>query len=86
MDDAASVHSSASENDVFAAIDETVVPSQIHKIAGTTETTFDGLLDPPLLLHEDLTEGCGGQLWPAGMLLSKYMLTYHKTDLAGKVM
>jgi len=85
MDDASSRHSStSSQNDVFA-IDETVVPSQTHKVASTTEITFDGLLDPPLLVHEDLKEGCGGQLWPAGMLLSRYMLIYHKTDLVGKV-
>ena len=85
MDDTTSVHSSASENDVFA-IDDAVVPKRKQKVAGTTEITFDGLLDQPLLLYEDLKEGCGGQLWPAGMVLSKYMLTYHKVDLVGKVM
>ncbi len=85
MDDASSGHSSASENDVFA-IDDVVVLTREQKVAGTTDITFDGLLDQPLLLHEDLKEGCGGQLWPAGMVLSKYMLTYHKTDLIGKVM
>ena len=75
--------SASNENDVFAINDETV-PTQQLKPAGTTEISFDGLLDQPLILHEDLKEGCGGQLWPAGMVLSKYMLTYHKDDLADK--
>ena len=86
MDDAASNHSdNPSQNDVFA-VDDTFVPPQPPKVAGTREASFDGLLEPPLLLHEDLKEGCGGQLWPAGMVLSKYMLTHHKADLAGKTM
>jgi hypothetical protein len=86
LDDAASIHSTtSSQNDVFA-IDDTFVPPQVQKLAGTTQSSFGGLVDPPLLLHEDLKDGCGGQLWPAGMVLSKYMLTHHKTDLAGKVM
>lgn len=86
MDDTASLHSStSSQNNVFA-FDEAVVPTRTQKVAGTTEVPFEGLLDPPLLLHEDLAEGCGGQLWPAGMLLSKYMLKHHKNDLAEKVM
>jgi protein N-lysine methyltransferase METTL21A len=86
MDDAASNHSAASsQNDVFA-IDDTFIPSRAQKQPGITETSFDGILDPPLLLHEDLKEGCGGQLWPAGMALSRYMLTHHKADLVEKAM
>jgi hypothetical protein len=86
MDDPTATHSVASpQNDVFA-IDDTLIPPQAHKLPGITVTSFGGLLDPPLLLHEDLKEGCGGQLWPAGMVLSRYMLTHHKTDLAGKAM
>ncbi len=81
-------HSSSTEpeNDVFA-FDPTFVPERENKAAATTSITFDNLLptNTPLLLHEDLQEGCGGQLWPAGMVLSKYMLTYHKTgSLPGK--
>jgi protein N-lysine methyltransferase METTL21A len=66
------------ENDVFA-ISTNLIPERTHKSASTTTITFDGLLPPttPLLLHEDLQDGCGGQLWPAGMALSKYMLRYH---------
>ncbi|EHY55925.1 Protein-lysine N-methyltransferase efm6 [Exophiala dermatitidis] len=74
------------ENDVFAMATN-LVPERENKTAATTSLTFDGLLpdSAPLLLHEDLQEGCGGQLWPAGMVLAKYMLTYHKTQsLLGK--
>ncbi|KAI0522007.1 putative methyltransferase-domain-containing protein [Xylaria bambusicola] len=61
-------------------------PLPTYKAAGTTETDFDGLLpkDRVLRLHEDLTNGCGGQLWPAGMTLARYMLRYHAKSLAGK--
>ena len=86
MDDTASTHSvTSSQNDVFA-IDDTFLPPQSQKLAGTIDASFDGLLEPPLLLYEDPKEGCGGQLWPAGMVLSKYMLTHHTADLAGKTM
>jgi protein N-lysine methyltransferase METTL21A len=77
--------STPSENDVFG-IDETIVPAQVRKTAGNTAISLDGLLDPPLLLYEDVQDGCGGQLWPAGMVLSRYMLTCHKDDLADKAM
>ena len=60
------------------------MPERPPKPAATTSLTFDSLLPTPLLLHEDLQEGCGGQLWPAGMVLSKYMLTYQKGSLRGK--
>lgn len=65
------------ENDVFA-ISSTLVPERVAKVASTTTIDFDHLLHPPLLLHEDLQNGCGGQLWPAGMTLSKYVLSHHK--------
>lgn len=55
-------------------ISEDIAQSPTHKAAGTSLVDFDGLLTPPLRLHEDLSEGCGGQLWPAGMLLGKYLL------------
>ncbi|KAJ9607925.1 Protein-lysine N-methyltransferase efm6 [Cladophialophora chaetospira] len=66
------------ENDVFT-ISTTLIPERDNKKPTTTTITFDDLLaaDRPLLLHEDLQEGCGGQLWPAGMVLSKYILQYH---------
>jgi len=70
----------------FLAISEDLVQSPTHKPASTTTLAFDGLLPTPLSLHEDLAEGCGGQLWPAGMVLAKYVLQQHRDDLKGKTM
>jgi hypothetical protein len=56
------------------SISEDLVPPRPIKHPGTTEISFKGLLDPPLKLHEDLKEGCGGQLWPAGKVLAEYLL------------
>ena len=63
------------------AIGEDISPLPTIKPAGTTEVDFSGLLASPLRLHEDLANGCGGQLWPAGMTLAKHMLRYHRDDL-----
>lgn len=68
------------------AISEDLVQSPTHKPASTTTLDFNGLLTTPLRLHEDLADGCGGQLWPAGMVLAKYILQQHKTNLKGKTM
>ena len=76
----------APTSNAILTVDESYVPSQTRKPAGNTEVSFDGLLLPPLLLHEDPQEGCGGTLWPAGMALGRYMLRYHRTDLVGKTM
>ncbi|KAI4630563.1 hypothetical protein J4E80_001501 [Alternaria sp. BMP 0032] len=77
--------SDSEENDFFGVSQDLVPPAPI-KPAGASEIDFDGLLSPPLKLHEDLKNGCGGQLWPAGMVLSKYMLRKHREDVAGKEM
>ncbi|KAI0812148.1 putative methyltransferase-domain-containing protein [Xylaria sp. FL0064] len=80
--------SDAEEGESFSplALVDNFTPLPAYKAAGTTETDFDGLLPAgkKLRLHEDLTNGCGGQLWPAGMTLARYMLRYHARDLAGK--
>ncbi|KAI0408811.1 putative methyltransferase-domain-containing protein [Xylaria palmicola] len=80
--------SSSDAGDEFSplALADDLTPLPAYKAAGTTETDFGGLLpaDRPLRLHEDLTNGCGGQLWPAGMTLARYMLRYHAKSLAGK--
>ncbi|KAG9244371.1 putative methyltransferase-domain-containing protein [Calycina marina] len=62
-------------------IGEDLAPLPSYKAASTTSTDFSSLLDTLLQLHEDLKSGCGGQLWPAGMVLAKHMLRYHRTDL-----
>ncbi|XDG04546.1 hypothetical protein ABKA04_004161 [Annulohypoxylon sp. FPYF3050] len=63
------------------AIGEDLTPLPEYKAAGTTEIGFDGLLAEPLRLREDLASGCGGQTWPAGMVLGRHMLRYHREDL-----
>ncbi|KAI0856261.1 putative methyltransferase-domain-containing protein [Xylaria cubensis] len=84
----ASADSSDAEGEEFSplALAEDFTPLPAYKAAGTTETDFDGLLPAgkQLRLHEDLKNGCGGQLWPAGMTLARYMLRYHAKSLAGK--
>lgn len=44
-------------------LSEDLVRSPVHKAAGITELDFNGLLSRPLRLQEDLSQGCGGQLW-----------------------
>ncbi|CRG85553.1 hypothetical protein PISL3812_02603 [Talaromyces islandicus] len=73
-----------SDGDAHLDLPETLVPIRERKHAGTTIVTLDGLLEQPLKLEEDLKEGCGGQLWPAGILLARYMLQKHSSDLLGK--
>jgi hypothetical protein len=63
------------------AIGEDLTPLPTYKAASTTAIDFSGLLEPPLKLHEDLKTGCGGQLWPAGMILAQQMLRYHRKSL-----
>ncbi|MCJ1484690.1 hypothetical protein MMC06_004863, partial [Schaereria dolodes] len=64
-------------------LSEDLIPSQPSKAPGTTSISFDNLLSPPLKLHEDLKEGCGGQMWPAGMVLAQYLLA-RKEECMGK--
>lgn len=76
-----------SDGDALLDLPESLVPIRERKHAGTTIVTLDGLLEEqPLKLEEDLKNGCGGQLWPAGILLSRYMLQEHSSDLLGKTM
>ncbi|KAK7737883.1 Protein-lysine N-methyltransferase efm6 [Cytospora paraplurivora] len=56
-------------------------PLPEYKAAGDTALDFGGLLPVPLKVHEDLKSGCGGQTWPAGMVLARHMLRYHRDDL-----
>ena len=77
--------SSESGDDIFA-ISEDLVQSPEHKAAGQSSLDFDGLLKTPLRLHEDLSEGCGGQLWPAGMVLTKYMLRRQADEMRNRSM
>ncbi|KAJ4294608.1 Protein-lysine N-methyltransferase efm6 [Kalmusia sp. IMI 367209] len=75
---------SDSDDSGIFGVSEDLVPPAVIRSAGVSEVDFDGLLSPPLKLQEDLKNGCGGQLWPAGMVLSKYILRKHRDDIAGK--
>lgn len=75
------------ENDAFdLAISEDLVQSPTHKAALTSTLDFDGLLQPALQLHQDLANGNGGQAWPAGMVLAKYLLRRKRDELTGASM
>ncbi|KAI1105138.1 putative methyltransferase-domain-containing protein [Jackrogersella minutella] len=65
------------------AIGEDLAPLPAYKAAGTTTHGFSGLLAAPLRLREDLASGCGGQTWPAGMVLGTHMLRYRRGSLRG---
>ena len=78
--------SSDDEGNGLFAISEDLVPTREQKSAGSSDIDFDGLLQTPLKMHEDLAEGCGGMLWPAGMVLSKYMLRQDRNSLKDKSM
>lgn len=71
----------AGSSDGIFAVSEDLIQSPNHKAASTTTVDFDGLLEPPLVLHEDLANGCGGQLWPAGMRLARYLLHRQRNAL-----
>lgn len=80
-----SPEASNSASEVFT-ISEDLVQLPSRKDAGNSVIDFDGLLSPPLKLHEDLAKGCGGQLWPAGMVLARYLLQQKREQLDGKTM
>ncbi|KAK7976161.1 hypothetical protein PG990_007997 [Apiospora arundinis] len=63
------------------AIGTDLAPPRELKAAATTNLDFSGLLSDGIQLHEDLKSGNGGQAWPAGMVLAKHMLRYHRNDL-----
>ncbi|QUC23209.1 uncharacterized protein UV8b_07450 [Ustilaginoidea virens] len=63
------------------AVSEDLTPLPSLKQAGNTRIDFDGQLAEPLEYHEDVRTGCGGQTWPAGLVLGKHMLRYHKDEM-----
>ena len=64
--------STMSEGDLI--IDEGLIQSRDRMIPSITTIDLDGLLLLPLKLQEDTKDGCGGQVWPAGTVLAKYMV------------
>ena len=71
--------------DAFFNVSEDLIPAPEIKPAQNAVIDLDGLLQKPLKLHENLKEGCGGQLWPAGVVLAKYCLR-HPDKLQGRTM
>lgn len=67
------------------SISEDLVPSTIKPPSQTVTLDFSGLLNPPLILQTNEKE-CGGQLWPAGMILAEYLLQHKMDELRGKMM
>ena len=65
----------------FLGFGEDFVEAPERVVASIKTVDFGGLLDPPLLLHEDLADGCGGMLWPAGMRLAKYLIKMKKEEI-----
>lgn len=68
--------SSEEEFSFFDLVSEDLLPSRPTENLGESFLTFDGLLPAPgLKVNEDGgAAGCGGKLWPAGELLSRYMI------------
>jgi predicted nicotinamide N-methyase len=62
-------------------ISEDFVPLPALKAKGDAQLDFDGQLSEPIKVHEDVRSGCGGQTWPAGLLLGKHLLRYHREKL-----
>ncbi|KAK2590630.1 Protein-lysine N-methyltransferase efm6 [Conoideocrella luteorostrata] len=63
------------------AVSEDLTPLPDLKQAGNARIDFDGQLSVPLEYHEDVRTGCGGQTWPAGLVLGKHILRYHREEM-----
>ncbi|KAI5291749.1 hypothetical protein KEM52_000078 [Ascosphaera acerosa] len=70
--------------DASALLSTSLVPARSDAPSAVTTIDFDGLLAAPVKISQDLRNGCGGQTWPAGMVLAKYMMRNHLRDLQGK--
>ena len=76
----------SSESEVVFTIPEELVPSRNDEFQPTISLDFDGSLELPLILKQDLKEGCGGKTWPAGMVLAEYFLRCKLDTLHSKTM
>ena len=74
-------------SDAFSqlSVSEELVPSRAEEQSSIVTLNFKGLLNPSLKLQTDVSE-CGGQLWPAGMVLAEYLLQNKMDVLRGKTM
>lgn len=71
------------------SISEDLVPSNFKRQSQIVTLDFNGLFHasskPPLQLQTK-EELCGGQLWPAGMILAEYLLRHKLGELEYKSM
>lgn len=68
-------------------ISESLVDARPQETPRLTTVDLDGLLQAsPLRIQQNATEGCGGRIWPAGVVLGKYMLRKYADRLEGKHM
>lgn len=74
------------ERDDLVEVSEDLVQSRTQKSAAIAVLDFDGLLQTPLHIYEDVKNGCGGQRWPAGMILAEYLLREHGESMKGCTM
>lgn len=73
-------------SDTELIINEELVTIPARKVPTITSVDLDGLLQKPLQLQEDVKGGCGGQVWPAGEVLAKYIIRRHSNNLVAKQM
>ena len=76
----------SSGSEIAFTIPEELVPSRNEQVQPTISLDFDGSLKSPLILKQDLKEGCGGKTWPAGMVLAEYFLRCKLDTLQSKTM
>ena len=76
---------SSSDDPSHLTVSEDLVASQPLQKSQIISLDFNGLLNPPLKLQMDVSE-CGGQIWPAGMVLAEYLIRNKTEDLVGKTM
>lgn len=74
------------EVETLLTVAEDLVPLRNEDVPSTVSIHFDGLLNPPLTLKQDMKEGCGGKTWPAGMVLAEYLLRCKLDSLEDKTM
>lgn len=66
-------------------VSEDLICSRPLEAPTVTTTDLDGALDTPLKILENFTE-CGGRVWPAGVVLARYLLRRHADGLQEKTM
>ena len=77
--------SDLAEELLLLSVSEELVSAPFQTPSQEVTLSFQGYLDPPLILQTNETE-CGGKLWPAGMVLAEYILGNKMAEMEGKEM